>query len=100
MTANYQIIYPIILLSVDMMKLPPTIGRKDVMVKVIKGHVLTELNATTRITDWLDGQNQRIWNGTITKPYSLEFMAGYNATYGTLPYEIDPENLAQKLSQP
>jgi hypothetical protein len=53
MTDNYQIIYPIILLSVAMMKLPPTIGRKHVMVKVIKGHVLTELNATTRITDCL-----------------------------------------------
>jgi hypothetical protein len=75
-------------------------AKEHVMVKVIRGHVLTELNATTHITDWFDGQDQRIWNGTITKPYSLEFMTGYNTTYGTLPPEIDPQHLAQKLSQP
>jgi hypothetical protein len=68
--------------------------------KVIRGHVLTELNATTHITDYFDGQNQRIWNGAITKPYSTEFMSGYNATYGTLSPGIDPQNLAQKLSGP
>jgi len=62
--------------------------------------VLTEVNATTHITDWSDRQDQRDRNGTITKPYSFEFMAGYNTTYGTLPPEVDPQHLAQKLSQP
>ena len=61
---------------------------------------LTEYNATIGITDWFDGQDQRIWGGPITKPYSLEFMTGYNTTYGTLPPEIDPQHLAQKLSGP
>jgi hypothetical protein len=64
-------------------------AQDHVMVKVIRGHVLTELSATTHITDWFDGQNQRIWNGTITRPYSPEFMAGYNTTYGTLPPGTD-----------
>jgi len=72
------------------------------MVKVIKGHVLTEDNATTHITDWFDGQYERTWGGVIpkAKSYSLEFVAGYNAINGTLPHEVDPQNLAQRLSQP
>jgi hypothetical protein len=75
-------------------------AKEHVMVKVIRGHVLTELNATEDITDYFDGQNQQIWNGTITKPYSTAFMTGYNTTYGILPLEVDPNNLAQKLSGP
>ena len=36
-------------------------AQEHVMVKVIRGHVLTEYNATTRITDWFDGQNAHLW---------------------------------------
>ncbi len=71
--------------------------------KVIKGHVLTELNATAPITDWFDGQSAHLSfrNETVNKLWhTYEFMAGYNATYGKLPPEIDPHNLAQKLSGP
>ena len=73
------------------------------MMKVIQGHVLTEYNATTHITDWFDGQSERLWGGGIPKAKSYpdsEFVAGYNTTYGILPSEVDPQNLAQKLSQP
>ena len=54
-------------------------AQEHVMVKVIKGHVLTQVNATTDITDWFDGQDQRLRNGTVDKTYhTVEFMAGYS----------------------
>ena len=78
-------------------------AQEHVMVKVIHGHVLTEYNATTRINDWFDGQSAHLWGDPIPtgKSYpNSEFVAGYNTTYGILPREVDPRNLAQKLSGP
>jgi hypothetical protein len=78
-------------------------AKEHVMVKVINGHVLTQVNQTTRINDWFDGQSARIWGDAIPtgKSYpNSEFVAGYDTAYGTLPHEVDPNNLAKKLSGP
>ena len=59
-------------------------AKEHVMMKVVNGHVLTEYNATTHITDWFDGQSARIWGDVIPKAKSYpnsEFVAGYNSTY-------------------
>jgi len=73
------------------------------MVRVINGHVLTELNATTHINDWFDGQTAHLQGRPLSKMYSTNaFIAGYNATYGTLPPEIplSQQILAKKLADP
>ena len=40
-------------------------AQEHVMVKVVQGHVLTQVNATTRINDWFDGQSARLWGDAI-----------------------------------
>ena len=78
-------------------------AKEHVMVKVIRGHVLTELNATTHISDWFDGQSAHIQGRPLSKMYATNpYIAGYNATSGTTPPEIplSQQVLAQKLADP
>jgi hypothetical protein len=75
-------------------------AQEHVMVKLVQGHVLTDYNATTGITDWFDGENERLWGGVMPKSFSQSFADGYNATYGTLPPVVGAKNLADIFSQP
>ena len=78
-------------------------AQEHVMMKVIHGHVLTESNATTHITDWFEGQNAHIQGQPLLKMYATNaYIAGYNATYGTLPPDapLVERELAQKLTYP
>jgi GH35 family endo-1,4-beta-xylanase len=78
-------------------------AKEHVMVKVIKGHVLTEYNATTHISDWFDGQNAHIQGRPLSKMYATNaYIAGYNATYRTMPPDIplSQQVLAKKLADP
>ena len=77
-------------------------AQEHVMVKVVQGHVLTEYGARN-ISDWFDGQTAHTNGQPLSKMYATDaYIAGYNATYGTLPPEIplSQQVLAQKLTYP
>lgn len=69
-------------------------AKEHVMVRVVQGHVLTDIDAAGYILGWLDGQNSHsCGEPLVTMPHPLfgydkGFSDGYSAPPETLPRNV------------